>query len=63
MKIIKKTLKYPCYCCKKSVRGKTVKRKNCKACNGTGKFNDEVYYHIITDKNGKQYAFLGDTIK
>ena len=63
MKIIKKILKYPCYCCKKSIRGKTVKQENCKACNGTGIFIDEIYYHIYTDKNGKQYAIDGDTRK
>ena len=63
MKIIKKEFKYPCYCCKKSIRGKTVVKKTCKACNGSGYFTDEIYYHIITDKKGNQYCFDGDTSK
>jgi len=63
MKIIKKIFKYPCYCCRQSVRGQTAKRETCTTCEGTGYFKDEIYYHIITDKNGKQYAFDADTIK
>lgn len=63
VKIIKKVLKYPCYCCKPSINGKTIKQKKCKACKSTGKYKDEIYYHIVTDKNGQQYAIDGDTIK
>ena len=58
VEIIKKVLKYPCYCCKKSIRGKTVKQKKCKVCKGTGFFTDEIYYFII---NG--IAVDGDTMK
>lgn len=58
LQIIKKELEYPCYCCKTSIRGKTISRKDCKVCHGTGIFKDEVYYHVY----GKQ-CFLGDTVK
>jgi len=58
LKIIKKKFKYPCYCCKKSIRGKTVKKGTCKACGGSGFFKDEIYYHIV---NG--IAYDGDTLK
>jgi hypothetical protein len=63
MKIIKKILEYPCYCCKTSIRGKNTKKKTCYACNGTGIFIDEINYHVYTDKNGKQYCIDGDTQK
>jgi hypothetical protein len=63
MKIIKKVLKYPCFCCNKSPNGKTVKRRKCTACGTTGKYKDEIYYHVIKTKSGKQIAFDGDTIK
>jgi len=63
LKVIKKIFKYPCYCCRQSPRGKTVPRKLCKTCNGTGYFTDEIYYHIITGKDDKKYAFEADTIK
>jgi hypothetical protein len=62
LKIIKKVLKYPCYCCRQSIRGKTISRKDCKACKGTGFFNDEIFFHIF-EKNGKKYCIEGDTIK
>lgn len=58
VEVVKKVLKYPCYCCKNSVRGKTVPQKSCKACHGTGMFIDEVYYHIV---NG--ICVDGDTLK
>lgn len=63
LKIEKKVFKYPCYCCKKSVRGKTTKRATCKACNGTGYFLDDIYYHYYTGKDGKQYCIDADTAK
>jgi len=47
VEIIRKVLKYPCYCCKKSIRGKTTKQKKCTACNGTGFFEDVIFYHIV----------------
>jgi len=45
-KVIKKELKYSCYCCNPSIRGEIVIRKNCQVCNGSGFFKDEIYYHI-----------------
>ena len=63
MEVIKKILSYPCYCCRLSIKGKTVVRKTCKACKGTGFYKDEVYYYIYTTKNGKQYCVEADTIK
>ena len=45
--VIKKKLLYPCYCCKKSIRGKTKQRKTCPACKGTGFFEDVIFYHIV----------------
>jgi DnaJ-class molecular chaperone len=56
-KIIKKVLEYPCYCCNKSIKGKTIPKKNCKACNGTGFFKDEINYIIY-----KEQAFETDNI-
>jgi hypothetical protein len=58
LEVIKKELAYPCYCCRKSIRGKTVPRKGCKVCKSTGFFKDEIYYHVV-----KGIAFDGDTIK
>ena len=63
MKVIKKELKYPCFCCNKSPRGKTSKKKNCPACGSAGNFTDEIYYHVVKGKNGKLYCFDGDTVK
>ena len=63
MKVIKKTLKYPCYCCITSTRGKNTKKKTCYACNGTGMFTDEMYYLVYTDKNGQEWCLDGDTLK
>jgi hypothetical protein len=62
MKITKKVLKYPCYCCHVSIKGKTVKRKSCAVCNGTGKFTDEIYYFIYIGKDGKKYAIDSDNL-
>lgn len=45
--VIKKVLKYPCYCCNPSIRGKTKARADCPQCHGTGIFIDEIYYHIV----------------
>lgn len=55
MSIIKKKIKNPCYIC----NGKKGNKK-CKACNGTGIFEDEIYYFI--DKKNK-IAIDGDTLK
>lgn len=60
MKQIKKVLKYPCFCCAKSIRGKTKNKSTCPDCKGTGFFNDEVYYTIITTKEGKQICVDSD---
>ena len=56
--ITKKVLKYPCFCCNKSIRGKTLPKKSCTQCHGTGIFLDEIYYHIV---NG--ICIDGDTSK
>jgi len=58
LEVIKKIIKTPCYCCSISQYGKTIPRKNCKTCNGTGIYKENYYIHIV----GK-YAFGGDTIK
>jgi len=63
LKIIKKVIKYPCYCCKKSIKGETVPRKNCRACDGTGLFKENFYYHIYIGKDGKKYCIDGDSVK
>lgn len=54
LKVEKKTIKSPCWVCK---------GKKCKVCHNTGKWEESIYYHIITDKKGNQYAIDGDTIK
>ena len=55
MSIIKKQIKNSCYIC----NGKKG-NKNCKACRGTGIFEDEIYY-FIDDK--QKIAMNGDTLK
>ena len=63
MKTIRKILKYVCFCCNKSISGKTAKKSSCPACNNTGYFVDDVIYHFYKDKNGKEYCIDGDTGK
>jgi hypothetical protein len=63
LEIIRKLATSPCYCCNKSIKGKTIPRKNCKICNGTGIYVENFYYHIIIGKDGKKYCIEGDTIK
>ncbi len=63
-KILKKTHKYPCRECDiDGVRGIPTPRKQCKRCHGTGIWKDNIFYFIITDKNGNQIALDGDTLK
>jgi len=51
--IQKKTIKnQKCYC--------QGKNKNCRACNGTGKYKEAIYY-FIDEKN--KIAFSGDSLK
>jgi DnaJ-class molecular chaperone len=57
LKIIKKVIKSPCYCCS-VIGGNPVPQKECKTCNGTGIYKENFYYHII---NGQ--CIDGDTIK
>lgn len=57
MSIIKKKLEYECYNCNGT---KKVKCQKCPTCNGTGIWNDEIYY-FINDK--QKIAFGGDTLK
>ena len=58
LKIIKKIIKTPCYCCNEGLYGKATPRKNCSVCKGTGKYR-EYHYTIIYNKQ----AFDMDTIK
>ena len=37
--------------------------KKCPACNGTGRWREPNYYHIVEDKNGQKIAFQGDLLK
>jgi len=62
MKVIRKIVKTSCYCCDK-IGGTPTPRSKCKVCNGSGKYKETDYYHIVTDKNGNQYCFDGDSIK
>jgi len=61
LKVIKKVVKTPCYRCSE-VGGTPTKRSKCGVCNGTGKYEETMYYHIVT-VNGKKVCFSGDTIK
>ena len=63
LEVIKQIATTPCYCCRKSIRGKAVPRKGCPACNGTGFYAETHYTMIVTDKKGQKYALDGDTIK
>jgi rRNA maturation endonuclease Nob1 len=62
LEIIKKVLKYSCYCCSK-VGGKPVPQNECKICGGTGIYKETFYFHIYTDKKGNKICFSGDSIK
>lgn len=62
VKIMKKTLKYPCRGCSKSERGTPYKREKCPHCKGTGVFKDGIYYFILEDKNGNKVAFDADNL-
>jgi len=57
MSIIKKKLEYQCYNCggKKKIQG-----KKCPTCDGTGIWEDEIYY-FINDKTKE--CWNGDTLK
>jgi DnaJ-class molecular chaperone len=63
LEVIKQITTSPCYCCNRSIKGKTIAKKNCKACNGTGFYIENHYLHIVTDKKGNKYCFDGDTVK
>jgi len=63
MKVIKKVRKMSCGRCHKTANGITGKRKGCPNCKGKGNYEDYHYYHIVTDKNGNQFCYDGDTIK
>ena len=54
LKIIKKVMKASCWVCKGA---------KCKACHFTGKWEESIYYHIVTDKKGNKICFDADTIK
>jgi hypothetical protein len=58
LKVIKKIIKTPCYCCNEGLYGNARPRKSCPACKGTGKYPETFYYHIY-----KGQCFTGDTIK
>lgn len=60
--IIKKELRYPCYCCNPSINGEQLKRENCNVCNGTGYFKDEIYYHLAQDSLGRKIAVDSDNL-
>jgi len=63
LKVIKKLTYTPCYACNEGLYGKAKSRKKCKACKGTGRYREYMYYHIYKDKNGQEICFLEDTIK
>ena len=69
LKVIKKTMKTTCWVCKGkgelmvSVCKTGAIYKPCKACHKTGKWEESIYYHIYTGKDGKQYCIDSDTIK
>jgi hypothetical protein len=54
LKVIKKIMKAVCWVCKGA---------KCKACHYTGMWEESIYYHIYTGKDGKKYCFDADTIK
>lgn len=63
VKIIKKIHNYKCRECDTGgARGTPTPRKQCKRCNGTGRFKDSTYYFVLTDKNGNKVAFDSDTL-
>jgi len=55
VEIVKVDDSRPCYIC----QGKT---KECRACGGTGIFNEYHYNYILTDKNGDKIAFSSDNL-
>jgi hypothetical protein len=50
----KKIIKNKCWVCK---------GKKCKTCHGTGSWEESIYYHYYTGKDGKQYCIDSDFIK
>jgi len=54
LKVIKKILKNRCWVCN---------GKGCKICHYTGIYKETFYYHIIQDKDKKQYCISGDSLK
>ena len=63
LKVIKKIVKTPCYCCNEGLYGKARPRKSCPSCKGTGKYPESIYYHNYKDKTGQLICFCGDTLK
>ena len=61
LEVIKKLITNPCYCCS-PIGGKPTPRKECKVCNGTGKYVENFYYHIYTDKKGQKICISKDTV-
>ena len=52
--IKKKTIKTTCWVCK---------GRGCKTCHYSGKWNETIYLHTITDKQGNKICIDGDTVK
>jgi hypothetical protein len=52
-KVIKKIMKARCWSCE---------GRGCKACNFTGQWREEIYYHVLKDKTGQLIAFDSDTL-
>jgi len=53
LKVIKKIMKDTCWVCKGT---------KCKACHGTGKWEESIRYFIYKDKTGQSIAFDSDNL-
>jgi len=56
--VIKKIVHIPCYCCNEGLYGNAKPRKECKECNGSGKYKEYHYMYIVGNM-----AIDSDTLK
>ena len=64
LEIIKKTIEQKCYKC--GGEGFVLENKYkyvCSTCNGSGKWEESIFYHVYSDKKGNRICFDGDTLK
>ena len=61
LKVIKKVIKNPCYCCS-VIGGNPTPQKKCKTCKGSGFYKENYYTFITTNSKGHRFAIDSDTL-